>query len=167
MLPLLLFVTGCTPSLHDTIARGDVERAKAMLDSNPALAHTENSLGKQPLHYAVNYKQSDVLEPLLKAGANVNAADNTGMTALHVAAMMGRKECLWLLAHGADLSLQDIFGDRPSHTAALFGQTKALGALFKAGDTLTEKNNAGLTPLDLAREHRQDAAVEYIQGKLQ
>ena len=165
-LSFLLLGAGCTPSLHDVIGRGDMERAKSMLIAHPALAHSVNELGKQPMHYAVFYKQDNALDMLLEAGADVNAADNTGMTALHTAAWMGRKETLWLLAHGADLTQRDVFGDRPSHTAAIHDQVGVLRALFKAGDTLTERNNAGLTPLELAKKYRSARAVERIQKLL-
>lgn len=165
-LPLLLLCTGCTPSLHDVIGRGDMGRAQAMLEAHPELVHDENELGKQPLHYAVYYKQGEALDMLLAHGADVNAADNTGMTALHGAAMMGRKEMLWLLGNGADWKQRDAFGDLPSHTAALYDQARVLVALFEAGDSLQEKNNAGFTPLDLARKHRRENAAHRIESLL-
>jgi hypothetical protein len=36
------------------------------------------------LHYAANYRRTDVAEALLSAGADVNAQDDSGMTPLHV-----------------------------------------------------------------------------------
>ena len=162
-LSFLLLGAGCTPSLHDVIGRGDMEHAKSMLIAHPALAHSVNVLGKQPMQYAVFYKQDQALEMLLEAGADVNAADDTGMTALHTAAWMGRRETLWLLAHGADLTQCDVFGDRPSHTAAIHDQIGVLRALFKAGDPLTARNHAGLTPLELARKYRNPRAVARIK----
>jgi len=155
---------GCTPSLHDVIGRGDLARAEAMLEKWPELVHDENELGKQPLHYAVYYKQEDALAMLRDKGADLNAADKTGMTAMHVAAMMGRREILWLLEQGADWKQTDIFGDRPSHTAAMYNQARVLTALHEAGDSLTEPNNEGLTPLDLARKHRRQDAARRIEA---
>ncbi len=158
--------TGCTPSPHDLIGRGDIETLKQQLDHNPELVHAENELGKQPMHYAVYYNQEAALELLLAAGADVNAADKTGMTPLHVAALMGKKSTLWLLAHGADMEKRDVFGDRPSHTAAMGGRTRVLTALHRAGDPLTETNEAGKTPLELAQKYRQQKAAEHIESLL-
>lgn len=155
---------GCTPSPHDLIGRGDMESLRLRIEHDPALVHSENELGKQPMHYAVYYNQEAALELLLAAGADVNAADKTGMTPLHVAALMGKKSTLWLLAHGADLEKTDVFGDRPSHTAAMGGRTRVLTALHRAGDPLTTQNMAGLTPRELAQKYRQQDVAEHIQS---
>lgn len=157
--------SGCTPSLHDVIGLGDMAQVDAMLAAHPELTASENELGKQPLHYAIYYRQPEALDLLLKAGADINAADNTGMTALHVAAITGWREgTLWLLDNGADWAQEDVFGDRPSHTAAIYNQRGVLSALFKRGDSLTEPNKAGMTPMDLARKHRNDQSVERIES---
>lgn len=157
-------LAGCTPSLHDVIGRGDIETARAMLKENPALVADENELGKQPLQYAISYRQVEAMEALLEAGADINAADHTGMTALHAAAYLGWQDgTRWLLAHGADRNKRDNFGDLPSHTAALQGQGGILKILFEDGDPLTEKNTAGLTPLELAKKFRKDRAAQFIE----
>jgi ankyrin repeat protein len=159
-----VLLSGCTPSLHDVIGRGDVEAARAMLQENPDLAAAENELGKQPLQYAVSYRQQDAMEALLEAGGDVNAADHTGMTALHAAALLGWQDgTRWLLAHGADRNKADHFGDLPSHIAAIHGQGGIIKILFEDGDPLTQKNTAGKTPLDLARKHRKERAAQFIE----
>lgn len=159
-----LFGVGCTPSLHDVIGRGEIEAARAMLQANPDLAADENELGKQPLQYAISYRQVEAMDALQSAGADLNAADHTGMTALHAAALLGWQDgTRWLLAHGADRNKRDHFGDLPSHTAAIHGQGGILKILFEDGDSLTEKDDAGMTPLDLARKHRKDRAAQFIE----
>ena len=164
VLPVLCCIAGCTPSLHDVIGLGDMELAAQMLAADPALAASENELGKQPLQYAVYYNQAEALDLLRDAGADLNAADKTGMTALHVAARFGRRATLWLLAQGVDFQRPDVFGDLPSHTAAIYGQDRVIKALHKAGDPLTTKNEAGLTPAALARKYRQEETAVLIES---
>lgn len=162
---VLLPLTGCTPSLHDVIGRGDLERARAMLAENPALVDATNALGKQPLQYAVMYKQLDAMEALVAAGADVNAADHTGMTALQVAVVYAWPEGIrWLFEHGADPEHRDHFGDLASHTAAIYGRGSVLDILAEHGVSLTETNNKGMTPLDLARKYRGERTARRLEA---
>ncbi len=157
-------MTGCAPSLHDTVARGDVERVRMMLERDPQLASARGHLDKTPLHYAVTYKQSECLELLLRHGADINAPDYTGMTPLHVAAMLGRKEeAEWLLDHGAELEPRDIFGDTPLMTAAIFGNGHIVELLWRRGADLHARNNDGRNALELARHYRQERAEKFIE----
>uniref|UniRef100_A0A6Q2ZEA5 Oxysterol-binding protein n=1 Tax=Esox lucius TaxID=8010 RepID=A0A6Q2ZEA5_ESOLU len=58
---------------------------------------TKASAGWTPIHLASYFGHKDVVEELLKAGANVNLQDNMGDTPLHKAASTGRKEVVLLL----------------------------------------------------------------------
>ncbi|KAJ8012109.1 hypothetical protein DPEC_G00065260 [Dallia pectoralis] len=58
---------------------------------------TKASAGWTPMHLACYYGHPDVVEELLKAGADVNLQDNMGDTPLHKAAITGRKKVVLLL----------------------------------------------------------------------
>lgn len=155
---------GCTPSIHDAIARGNMDVVKALLDKDPLLVKALDGKQKTPLHSAVTYKQMDAMTLLLEKGADVNARDITGMTPLHVAAMLGRKEeAAWLLDHGADSAVMDEYGDMPIHTAAIFGHGQIIGLFVKRGMSYDIPNRDGETPEKIAREYRQERVVAYLE----
>ncbi|XP_061878640.1 oxysterol-binding protein-related protein 1-like isoform X2 [Entelurus aequoreus] len=58
---------------------------------------SKNYAGWTPLHVACYHGNTDVVEELLKAGADVNVQDNMGDTPLHKASHTGRKEIVLLL----------------------------------------------------------------------
>ncbi|XP_034036345.1 oxysterol-binding protein-related protein 1 isoform X2 [Thalassophryne amazonica] len=60
---------------------------------------SKSNLGWTPLHLSSYFGHKDVVEELLKAGADVNLPNNIGDTALHKAAFTGRKEVVMLLLH--------------------------------------------------------------------
>jgi len=66
------------------------------------------------LHVAVMQRRTDMLKVLIDAGANIGAANYSGMTALHFAAHRGVQDAVEvLLAAGAAHSLKDAAGHTP------------------------------------------------------
>ncbi|XP_066503600.1 oxysterol-binding protein-related protein 1 isoform X2 [Hoplias malabaricus] len=57
----------------------------------------KSNFGWTPLHLASYFGHKDVVEELLKAGADANLTNNVGDTPLHKAAFTGRKEVVMLL----------------------------------------------------------------------
>jgi ankyrin repeat protein len=66
------------------------------------------------------------LDELRRCGASVDAVDEDGYTALHVAAAAGRADVVrWLLDSGADPSIQAFDGRTALHAAAAVGHLEA------------------------------------------
>jgi len=93
-------------------------------DGNLSMVQTLLALGADvdvgtPLHTAVAYDQPEITSYLLDHGADVNARDPEGRTALFFAAMYGHDNLVrLLLAYGADKDMQDQNGRRAIDEAA-------------------------------------------------
>ncbi|XP_032875405.1 oxysterol-binding protein-related protein 1 isoform X3 [Amblyraja radiata] len=97
---LYLARNGDLPGMRQLLeARKD---GKAPLNIN-CKGQTKSNLGWAPLHLACYFGHKDVVEELLKIGADVNVVNDVGDTPLHRAAYTGRKELvLLLLQYSAD-----------------------------------------------------------------
>jgi ankyrin repeat protein len=70
-----------------------------------------NAARVQPLHSAVAARQFAIVERLLQSGADINAQQQDGFTALHAAAQNGQYEMVQLLIdYGADATVQTAAG---------------------------------------------------------
>lgn len=91
---------------------------------------------------------------LLRGGADVDAADDNGMRALHVAAGAAGGSvdmCELLLEAGADINCVDRAGDTALHLAAMCGGVATVGMLLGWGAKLV-MNGRGKTPGVVAEE---------------
>ena len=66
--------------LHRTVANGDIERARALLDDNPARVAQVDLVGNTPLHLAVGANNLLMTRLLIERGAPVDAQNGGGRT---------------------------------------------------------------------------------------
>ncbi|MDE3007301.1 MAG: ankyrin repeat domain-containing protein, partial [Gemmatimonadota bacterium] len=95
----------------------------------------------------------EAVRSLLRSGADVNAAQGDGMTALHWAARLGQRELAEVLVFaGARLDSGTRIGRyTPLHIAAREGRREVVKVLLRAGaDPDLSTTNSGATPLHLA-----------------
>jgi NAD(P)-dependent dehydrogenase (short-subunit alcohol dehydrogenase family) len=86
----------------------------------------------------------------LEAGAELNAADQSGATPLIVATTFGHTEAAKILiAAGADVNMQNNDGSTALLVAALLCRTEIVEALLANGADKQMRNNAGSTALDV------------------
>ena len=116
-------------------------------------------------------KRGDVtaVKAALKGGADVNAAQGDGLTALHMAAQEGNIEIVKLLV-GAKANVEAktrIGAYTPLHMAAGAGETLVVRALLDAGASASAvTSTSGVTPLHLAAKAMNgEAAVEALIAK--
>jgi len=127
----LMLTIGATPLLRAAKA-GDVAAVRLLLEhgANPNLPNIQGvtpvmaaaGLGSNEIDTRGRFKtQPDLVgcvDLLVKAGADVNAHDNNGSTALHGAALFGYDDVIkQLVAHNADINAKDKKGMTPLDAA--------------------------------------------------
>ena len=99
------------------------------------------------------------------SGADVNASDSDGTTALHVAASQDRLSvAVDLLRFGAEVNAFDNTGMAPLHVAALHGHFDMVQRLVADGASITETDRIGMTPLHFAASRGHLRVVQFLMG---
>lgn len=100
---------------------------------------------------------------LLRAGADPNTRRPNGDSPLYRDAAAGSIESVRLLLRcGVNPSITTIYGWAPLHWAAHNGYMDCVVALVEAGADLDTMSDQSRTPLDMARQGRQEAIAEML-----
>jgi len=114
---------------------------------------------RTPLHVAIRDGTPPIARMLLEHGANPNAPDNLGQTALHVGSTYyGEVELL--LEYGANVDVRDKDGWTPLHEAAYHLMTEVVVVLLNRGADPHAQTNEGKTPIQLADAPWWEASKE-------
>jgi len=115
---------------------------------------------------AMRGDRADVLA-LIKHGADVNAPQGDGVTALHWASRHGDAEIVTaLIAAGAHArEATRLGGYTPLHLAAERGSAPIVKALIGAGAVVDARTSTGATPLMLASAAGDTAAIKALLDK--
>ena len=114
-------------------------------------------------------KRLEIVELLIKFGANPGLVDRSGRHAVYYACWLGLKDVLsrLLQTDDSDLTIGDyVQGNTCLHICVMTGQFELLKILIdkmkKNGLSLSTKNKLGLTPLSLAHLHKQTACFHLL-----
>ncbi len=129
-----------------------------------ALAATLAAAAEAPVAKAAEAGDVAAVRALLKQGADVNAPQGDGMTALHWAAVRGDSALTsMLLAAGANVRATTRLGAfTPLHLASQYGQAAVIAALIGAGADVAAKTSTGATALFLAARSGDPEGVSRL-----
>jgi uncharacterized protein len=133
--------------------------AAAYTSASPRAASSNSEVADAAMH-----REREAVRSLLKAGADVNAAQGDGMTALHWAARHGDTELARLLIYaGANLKATTRLGGyTPLLMASQQGDTAIIDLLLKAAADPKAATTNGTTPLMFAAAAGGADAVQLL-----
>ncbi|WP_341823276.1 ankyrin repeat domain-containing protein [Wolbachia endosymbiont (group A) of Agelastica alni] len=132
--------------------------AKGLLENSFKSICERDKRGRTVLHYAVDAK---TVRLLVEKGANVNAADVEGYTALHLAVTEKRLETVReLIKSGGNVNAEE-YGNKctPLHLACMVGKVEIVEELVKAGAEIEQADTFGMTAMDYAKNSKEVAEV--------
>ncbi|OXB57288.1 hypothetical protein ASZ78_000846 [Callipepla squamata] len=134
--------------VHAAAVNGDKSTLLKLIAGNTELKDKEDQFGRTPLMYCVLADRVDCAEALLKAGADVNRADRSRRTALHLAAQKGNYRFMkLLLARRGNWMQKDLEGMTPLHLTTRHKSPKCLALLLKhmaPGEVDTQDKNKAI-----------------------
>jgi ankyrin repeat protein len=162
--------TGLT-ALHRAAGLGDVDLVRKLLERGAAVdariisdENYNSEWGNTPLHEAAKAGHGPVVDALIAARADVNAANLRGITPLHYAARNESAAVVLLLANGARPGAADARGRTPLHWAAAqrAPASSALARLIEQGADVNAADHQGRTPLHCAAESGARQVIEEL-----
>jgi len=105
---------------------------------------------------------------LLTAGAEINAVDNQGVTALSWSAFNGHSEIVkTLIEAGADINHKDNDGMTALMAAAFKGNLDIVKTLIKAGSYIQASDNSGRSALQMAEFKGHLDVIQFLKNNIE
>ncbi|MBA3765553.1 MAG: ankyrin repeat domain-containing protein [Acidobacteria bacterium] len=144
------FVAISLPSdpLIAAAAENDLSKVKELIAAGVDANRRDENTQTSALDEAVKNGNRQIVRALLDAGAEINARNSLGQTALMILDEDASEDLVWdLVAAGAKINLRDEDGDTALILAASWSKAEILRALLNAGARVNAKNKEGETAL--------------------
>jgi ankyrin repeat protein len=146
--------------LYVALREPSLKAAQVLIDWPKTDVNILNIKGESPLMLAALKGHKNLVEKLIKRGADVN---KTGWTPLHYAASSGQLSIIsLLLEHSAYIDAESPNGTTPLMMAAMYGTPAAVKLLLQEGADVQLKNQQGLTALQFAQRGNRPDSVEVM-----
>lgn len=128
--------------------------------------NTTDGAGNTPLHYAAEWKLNSALLALIQKGANINAVNANGESALFSAVKADSPSTINLLVEKGIITdtrsnlTRDHLGNTPLHYAVKWNSLQAAQSVISLGFAVNAQNLAGKTALsDCCRSNKKEMAT--------
>ncbi len=128
-------LSGPAAALHDASQSGNLEEVRAIVTAQPALLDSKGVGGNTPLEWAAFNGHLELVQYLVRQGADIEARNGDGYRALHAAAIINHEEIArFLIEEGADIEATSTSADNtPLYQAAINGSPDVLQLLLSRG----------------------------------
>ena len=137
----------------------------ALSEADHVIANHEDNAKEAPLHVASRCGNLEILELLVKHGANLYSVDSKGRTCLHCAVQSGHNSCLrFLLQVGGDelIEERDDRGLNCLHIAAKQSNLDCAETLLQGGIDIRAITPDGVDVLQLARIQKSRKLIDLL-----
>ncbi len=151
--------------LMEAVKNNDVTQLQTLINSGSDVNHLEAN-GDHPLVMAAYLGHAEVIDLLLRAGADVGALDPTmKATALHAAAYAGRTEAARrLIEAGIEIDRQGPYnGYTALHDAIWQNNVETARVIIEAGADQTIKAHNHITAYELAKSKNHLALMALFK----
>lgn len=146
-------------SVHELVERNDLERVKQYVEQKHSI-NKANRYKETALHLA---RTPEMVELLIKGGANVNIENHFGDSPLLQAVYRGNHGLVeMLIKHGADLNHRNRFGDTPLQEAVNRDLIVMVALLVERGADINAQGRHGDTVLHTAVRRGNRAMVRML-----
>ena len=115
---------------------------------------TEKNSGYKQVGSEMDFPYLDIIETLIRYGADINIQDRYGVTALNFSAIYGDFDVVdLLLYYGADIDMKSYDGTTPLMAAIWSGYDDIADLLIQNGANLEARDNEGFSPFLVAAQN--------------
>jgi ankyrin repeat protein len=147
-------------SVLQRIQRKNLQTMQNMIDQEFLKPNSSNN---SRLHIAAKKEFVEIMEVLIRKGADLEAENVDKEKPLHFACLHGKaKSAAFLLKHEARVDASNVWGNTPLHLAALQGYEEIVEILLEYGANVDLLNAEYDTPLHLAAKEGRYYIVQLL-----
>jgi ankyrin repeat protein len=148
--------------LSEAASLGHIDIVKFLLENGASINQVPD--GDPIIHEAVRSGNSEIVDLLVRYGADIDATDSIGQTPLHESVSEDERleVSKYLVEMGVNIDAMDGFNTTPLTTAALHGCFETVKFLVSSGASLTIRDDKGRTATEMAESQNYHEIAAWL-----